>query len=539
MSIEDDLNQLYDRLESAPPHPVWISLVPRDQALAQAKTTGPLQGFTFAVKDNIDVAGLPTTAGCPAYAYRPEKTAFAVQRLLDAGAILIGKTNMDQFATGLVGTRSPFGACSSAYNEKYISGGSSSGSAVAVANGTVRFALGTDTAGSGRVPAAFNNLVGLKPSRGLISTAGVVPACRSLDCVSIFAKTLDDAAAVLAVAQGFDPDDPFSRKPASVATAQPTRYGVPTELEFFGNTEYGSLYQEKVEALKRAGATIVPFDLTPFLEAARLLYGGPYVAERFAAVGQFAKANAAAMDPTVAQIVLGAEKYTAAEAYSALYRLNELKQATAPLWKQFDLMLLPTAPTTYTIEDVQHDPIRLNANLGYYTNFVNLLDLSAVAIPAGFTQDGLPFGVTLIAPAFHEPMLLNQKPVGIELAVLGAHLTGQPLNWQLTDRGAKLVRTVKTTGDYKLFALTNTEPRKPGLIRVPGFAGPGIEAEIWNLSAEAFGSFIAAIPPPLGIGTCQMNDGSAVKCFICEPYAVEGMPDITHYGGWRNYCIRP
>ena len=408
-----------------------------------------------------------------------------------------------------------------------------------MASGLVDFALGPDPAGSGRVPAAFNNIVGLKPTRGLISTSGVLPACRSLDCVSLFAKPPETAGTLLAIAQGFDPADPFSRKAPPVHTFKATRYGVPAQLEFFGNTEYERLYGRKVEELKQSGATIVEFDLAPFLEAARLLYGGPYVAERFASVGEFAKSNSAAMDPTVAQIVLASEKHTAAEAYSAMYRLAAIKQITEPVWKHFDLMLLPTAPTTYTIEQVQNDPIRLNANLGYYTNFVNLLDLSALAIPAGFTAQGLPFGVTLIAPGFQEGMLLNQPPNGIELAVLGAHLTGQPLNFQLTERNARLIRTVKTTSDYKLFALTNTKPQKPGLIRVPGFAGPGIEAEIWSLSAEAFGSFVAAIPAPLGIGTAQMNDGTTVKCFICEPYAVEGMPDITHFGGWRNYSIKP
>ncbi len=535
MSIEDVIHKLYDRLESAPLNPVWICLVPREQALQQAKTAGPLQGMTFAVKDNFDVAGLPTTAACPAYSYQPKQTAFAVQRLLDAGAVLIGKTNMDQFATGLVGTRSPFGACHSVFDERYISGGSSSGSAVAVASGLVTFGLGTDTAGSGRVPAAFNNIVGLKPTRGLISTSGVVPACRSLDCVSIFARTVEDAAAVLAVAQDYDSADPFSRRPVSVTARKPTRYGVPTKLEFFGDSEYERLYRAEIERLRKSGATIVSFDLEPFLEAARLLYGGPYVAERFAAVGEFAKANADGMDQTVAKIILGAEKYTAAEAYAASYRLASLKQETEPLWTQFDQMLLPTAPTTYTIEEVNADPIRLNAHLGYYTNFVNLMDLSAVAVPAGFTSQGLPFGVTLIAPAFHEASLLNQRSTGIELAVLGAHLTGQPLNSQLTERKAVLVRTVKTAPDYKLYALTNTKPQKPGLIRVPGFAGPGVEAEIWSLSAEAFGTFVAAVPPPLGIGTCEMNDGTTVKCFICEPYAVNGMADITHFAGWRNY----
>ncbi len=535
------IDEVYDRLEASPLHPVWISLVPREQALQQAQTPGPLQGIPFAVKDNTDVAGLPTTAACPAFSYVPKKTAFAVQRLLDAGAVLIGKTNMDQFATGLVGTRTPFGACHSVFDDRYISGGSSSGSAIAVANGTVSFALGTDTAGSGRVPAAFNNIVGLKPTRGLISTSGVVPACRSLDCVSIFANSCADAQAVLDTVSGFDREDPFSRAPLRRTTSRPVRYGVPRrdQLQFFGNSEYERLYWAKVDTL----GDVVEFDLQPFLDAAQLLYGGPYVAERFAAVGEFTKANSRTMDSTVAAIILGSERFTAVEAYRASYRLAEISQKTKPYWDQFDIMLLPTTPTIYTIEEVSRNPLQFNSNLGYYTNFVNLLDLSAVAIPAGFTESGLPFGVTLIAPAFHDKQLLAvasgrtefEPENAIQLAVLGAHLSGQPLNGQLTSRGARLVRTVKTAGDYKLYALTNTSPQKPGLIRTPGFEGPGIEAEIWSLSPEAFGTFVAAIPPPLGIGTCEMSDSTAVKGFICEPFAVIGMQDITHFGGWRNY----
>ncbi len=544
MKANISINEIYDRLESGSLNPVWISLVSREQAMQQAETPGPLQGIPFAVKDNMDVAGMPTTAACPAFSYVPEKTAFAVQRLLNAGAVLIGKTNMDQFATGLVGTRSPFGACHSVFGDRYISGGSSSGSAIAVASGTVSFALGTDTAGSGRVPAAFNNIVGFKPTKGLISTSGVVPACRSLDCVSIFANSCDDAQAVFDVAASFDPEDPFSRKPVAQTVHGPTRYAVPRrdQLQFFGNAEYERLYWQKVATLEH----VVEFDLQPFLDAAQLLYGGPYVAERFAAVGEFAKANARDMDPTVAAIILGSEKFTAAEAYKASYRLAVIAQATKSCWNQFDVMLLPTTPTTYTIEEVRRSPVELNSNLGYYTNFVNLLDLSAVAIPAGFTNEGLPFGVTLISPAFQDKQLLAlgsgrtepEPEQAIQLAVLGAHLSGQPLNHQLISRGARLMRTVKTASDYKLYALTNTTPQKPGLIRVPGFNGPGIEAEIWSLSPESFGTFVAAIPPPLGIGTCQMSDGTAVKGFICEPFAVIGMQDITHFGGWRNYLRR-
>jgi allophanate hydrolase len=566
------INSIYDRIESEPLHPVWITVTPRAEALAQASPLTspqlPLYGIPFAIKDNIDFAGLPTTAACPAFAYTPQKSAFVVDRLQQAGAILIGKTNLDQFATGLVGVRSPHGACSSVFDRKYISGGSSSGSAVAVASGLVTFSLGTDTAGSGRVPAAFNNIVGLKPSRGLLSTSGVVPACRSLDCVSIFALSCADANLIFEVAKAADVEDPFSRVSPPVSKTPPAawRIGVPRsdQLEFLGNQEYDRLYSKTLADLRQEGHSLVEIDLTPFSAAAQLLYAGPYVAERFAAVGSFVKTHTDSVDPTVAAIVSASERWTAAEAYQASYRLKTLTQETLQIWKMIDVLLLPTAPTTYTIEEVRHDPVTLNSNLGYYTNFVNLLDLCGVAVPAGFTSTGLPFGVTAIGPTFSEAALLgfahgiqqSQAPIAgrhisnvadtpppsaaalagwISLGVVGAHLSGQPLNYQLVERGAKLLRTTTTAPDYKFYALTNTKPAKPGLIRVPGFVGPGIEIEVWTIHESQFGSFVAAVPPPLSIGTCTLADGSSVKGFLCEPYAVASMPEITQLGRWRSY----
>lgn len=578
LSPEDVLNDIYDRIESAPLHPVWITLVPRAVALARAKalaaisSTLPLYGIPFAVKDNIDVLGLPTTAGCPAYTYTPSQTAFVAERLQSAGALLIGKTNMDQFATGLVGTRSPYGACSSVFDDRYISGGSSSGSAVAVASGLVTFALGTDTAGSGRVPAAFNNIVGLKPSRGVLSASGVVPACRSLDCVSIFALSCADASTVFDAARAVDPADPFSRpwSPSPVPFSASPRLGIPkpTQLDFFGNEEYERLYRETVSLLAKDRCEVIEIDFTPFRKVAELLYEGPYVAERFTAVGEWIKAHGSEVDPMVGSIILASEKFTAAQAYEAQYRLRELAQQIISIWNKIDLLLLPTTPTTYRIEDVRRDPMQLNSNLGYYTNFVNLLDLCGVAVPAGFSTSGLPFGVTAVGPAFSESVLLafahriqhalvpfSGKEVAkvpefvsadsfigdgwIKLGVVGAHLSGQPLNHQLRDRGAKLLRTTKTAHDYQCFALTNTKPAKPGLVRVPGFEGPGIEIEVWLIPEAQFGSFVAAVPPPLSIGTCELADGERIKGFLCEPYAIVGMPEITQLGSWRQYLQTP
>jgi allophanate hydrolase len=529
---------------------VWIAQVSRESF---PHKSGPLSGLTFAIKDNIDLAGVPTTAGCPAYAYSPARSAPVVERLIDAGAVPLGKTNMDQFATGLVGTRSPYGACSSVFDERYISGGSSSGSAVAVASGQVNFALGTDTAGSGRVPAAFNNLVGMKPTRGLLSTTGVVPACRSLDCVTILTRTSADARRVFEIAQGFDPADPYSRVPtpgqgAAPWAAGPFRFGVPTadRLEFFGDREAALLYRKAVADLESLGGARVEIDYALFRAAADLLYSGPWVAERLAAIGPFLERHAGDMNPVVRDIIAGARRFTAVDAFQAEYKLRELRRATEAEWARMDVLVLPTTGTIYTHEAVAADPVRLNTNLGYYTNFVNLLDLAAIAVPAGFRPNGLPFGISIIGPAFTDLGLLAlasrhlREPVDeavpgcIAVAVLGAHLSGQPLNWQLTQRGARLLKTCRTAPGYRFYALEGAIP-KPGLIRQEGFTGPGIEVEIWAVPEDRFGGFVAAVPPPLGIGNATLDNGDTVKCFICEPYALANAREITHFGGWRKY----
>jgi allophanate hydrolase len=571
----DVIGTVYSKIQADPPAPVWISLSPRKNAIARGRelyndslaTALPLYGVPFAVKDNIDVEGLPTTAGCPAYAYAPARNAGVVQSLVEAGAIPIGKTNLDQFATGLVGTRTPHGACSSVYDARYISGGSSSGSAVAVASGLVSFALGTDTAGSGRVPAAFNNLVGLKPTRGLLTTTGVVPACRSLDCVSIFARTCHDAHTVWLAARGFDATDPYSRVARTGEGAAPWiggafRLGVPArgQLEFFGDDEAAGLYAKAVRDFERMGGQRVEIDFSIFRAAADLLYSGPWVAERLAAIAPFLESHAAELDPVVLTIISGASRFSAVEAFQAEYKLRELRRSTEAEWERMDVMLLPTTGTIYTHDEIASDPIRLNTNLGYYTNFVNLLDLAAVAVPAGFRTNGLPFGVSVIGPAFSDEGLLavadrfhrsqtfvagprvdlgQYAPECIAVAVVGAHLSGQPLNRQLVERGARLIKTCRTTGEYRFYALDGTIPPKPGLVRAPGFQGAGIEVEVWAMPSDQLGSFVAAIPPPLGIGSVALDTGETVKCFIVEPYAVTNATEITAHGGWRNYLTQP
>ena len=559
----DVVHAIYKRIQEAGKRPIWIETVPLESMLARAAALEanpsarnlPLYGIPFAVKDNIDVAGMPTTAGCPAYAYAPAVNAFVVQRLLDVGAILVGKTNLDQFATGLVGVRSPYGACSSAFDKRYISGGSSSGSAVAVAKSLVSFSLGTDTAGSGRVPAAFNNLVGMKPTRGLLSMSGVVPACRSLDCVSVFATSASDSKNVLAAVASPDVSDWSSREREVGDGASPWlsgrfRFGVPplSQLEFFGDTAAASLFATAIARMESIGGVPAEMDYAPFLETAQLLYSGPWVAERLAAIEPFLRSNPDAIHPVVRSIIQGAAKHTAVDAFRAAYRLQGLKRDAESEWAKMDVLLLPTTGTTYMIEQVEADPVQLNTNLGYYTNFVNLMDLAAVAVPAGFRENGLPFGVSLIGRAFSDNALLHlagrflgeaasepETPGCIPIAVLGAHLEGQPLNKQLTSRGARLMKTCRTAADYRFYALRDTKPPKPGLVHEPGFHGPGIEVEIWAVPEHTFGSFVAEVPPPLAIGNARMDDGSWMKCFVCEPYAVYGSKEITALGGWRVY----
>jgi allophanate hydrolase len=637
----------------APDRRAWITILPRERLLEYATALAardpeslPLYGVPFAIKDNIDLEGVPTTAGCPDYAYIPSRSAFVVAKLIEAGAIPVGKTNLDQFATGLVGTRSPYGAGRNSFDPMYISGGSSSGSALAVAMGLVSFSLGTDTAGSGRVPAAFNNIVGLKATCGALSTSGVVPACRSLDCVSIFALTASDAGRVYDVTAVFDPEDSYARvmdAPAapiasvafadrdaaetsseraagkvvsgpggSIASPAPSssafRFGVPraSQLEFFGDAEYTRLFSETAARLESLGGRRVEIDFEPFLATARLLYEGPWVAERYCAVGEFLERQPNSLHPVTRQIISGGRYATAADAFRAQYRLMELQRAAERAWISMDVLVTPTAGTIYRIDAVESEPIRLNSNLGYYTNFVNLLDLAAVAVPAGFRGDGLPFGVTLVGRAGTDARLLGladrlhraaDVPLGalsiaipplspsgtavrvnlgpaptalngpgtfsisdtalpsttpggaatpgtlavpgtpedrISVAVCGAHMQGLPLNQQLTSRNATLVSRTRTAPKYKFYALPGGPPHRPGLVRV-ATGGASVELEVWSVPASHFGSFVAGIPTPLGIGRVELESGEHVPGFLCESYATAAATDITALGSWRRY----
>ncbi|MSP74655.1 MAG: allophanate hydrolase [Rhodospirillaceae bacterium] len=568
LDVRQVVEEVLQRIAVAGDDKVWISRAPdaalRAQAAALDARRGeieklPLYGVPFAVKDNIDVAGLATTAACPGYAYEPQISAEVVKRLVDAGAIVIGKTNLDQFATGLVGVRSPYGVPRNPFDASFIPGGSSSGSAVAVSSGLVSFSLGTDTAGSGRVPAGFNNIVGLKPTPGLFSNAGVVPACASLDCVSVFALSCADADAVLGVA---------CAPQATPAIGKTFRFGVPKPLEFFGDEAYAALYAEAVEKLKALGGTAVEFDYSPFRDAAQLLYAGPWVAERTAAVGAFIEGagDEAKVWPTTRQIVVGGRKYSAVDAFEGQYRLAELKKRAAAEMQGLDFLALPTAGTVYRLADLEREPVLYNSHLGHYTNFVNFFGLSGLALPFGFRPDGLPFGITLIAGAFAERTLLAfgarwqravPLPLGktasrlpapahdpvvaedrVSIAVVGAHMSGLPLNGQLTELGGRQESAGKTAPIYRFYALPGGPPHRPGMIRVTdGVEGGGgaIDLEVWSLPADKVGAFVAKIPAPLGLGTVTLADGSGVLGFLCETYAVATARDITSLGGWRAY----
>lgn len=564
----------YDRLEATSDPGIFITLVPREAALGAARALPPfdpvglpLWGLPFAVKDNIDVAGLPTTAGCPDYAYTPAATAFAVERLLAAGAILIGKTNLDQFATGLVGVRTPYPVPRNPFDPTRVPGGSSSGSAVAVARGIVAFALGTDTAGSGRVPAALNNLVGLKPSLGAVSTRGIFPACRTLDCVSVFAPTVDDAWRVYAVMAGEDAADPYSRPVplGSVASATPhATIGVPDPASLSLDDDAArQAWTEALRQLEALGASLVPVDLRPFFDAARLLYGGPWVAERHAAIRRFLDSSPEAIHPVTRRIIEGANAFSATDAFEAAYRLAALKRGTEPIWRGIDALAVPSVPCFPTLAELEGDPYGPNARLGLYTNFVNLLDLAALAVPGPFRPDGLPAGVTLIGPrgsdarlaalgrALHAsagrslgvttvamPALGPAASDGdglIEIAVVGAHLSGMPLNRELTTLGGVFRRAVRTQPTYRLYALAGGAPKRPGLLRAAEGVGVAIETEVWALPLEGFGRFVAAIPSPLGIGTLDLADGTRPKGFLVEPEGLTGAEDISDWGGWRAF----
>jgi allophanate hydrolase len=544
----------------------WISRFDREALLEAARVvdvrvaTGevlPLAGVPFAVKDNIDVAGLDTTAACPSFGYRPTESAMVVQRLVEAGAICIGKTNLDQFATGLNGTRSPHGAPRNVYNLAYVSGGSSSGSSVAVAAGLVAFALGTDTAGSGRVPAAFNHLIGFKPSRGRWSNNGLVPACKTLDCITVLASTVADVRLVDDVVAGFDPADAFSAEVAD-RPRDLRRIGVPRpdQRVWFGDLESERFYDRALASLVSGGAEIVEIDMAPLKEAAQLLYEGPWVAERTAAMAAVLATDPVDLDPVVREVVSVGQHMRAVDLFNGIYRLADLRRIADTLWETIDLIVLPTTGTTYRVAELRAAPIALNSNLGAYTNFVNLLDMAAVAVPAGARHNGTGFGITLVGPAGTDRALLSAgetyleaahlaapPPLDLEgrmqtvkLAVVGAHLKDMPLHWQLTSREAVFVEATQTAPNYRLYAMADSVPPKPALVHSEN--GAAIAVEVYELDVAAFGSFVAEVPPPLAIGTVTLTDGSSVKGFVSEPRATLGAEDITALGGWRAYIAR-
>jgi allophanate hydrolase len=575
---EDIVARSFARIRAHADPAIFIALREEADVLAEARELAraadkalPLYGMPLAVKDNIDVSGLPTTAACPAYTYRPAKDATAVARLRAAGALVLGKTNLDQFATGLVGVRTPYGVPRNLFDAKLIPGGSSSGSAVAVGAGLVPLALGTDTAGSGRVPATFSNIVGLKPSRGLVSAAGVVPACRTLDCVSVLAFTVDDAMAALGALAGADPADPFSR-PRLVRAVGPmpegVRLGAPIAGQrlFFGDRAAEAAYQAALADFANLGARIVEIDIEPFYAAARLLYEGPWVAERYLTARALIASSPESLHPVTRQIILAGAHGTAADAFAAFYQLADLRRVRDRTFSAIDALVVPTAPTIYTIDEVFADPIGLNSRLGTYTNFANLLDMCGLAVPASMRADGTPFGVTLLAPAGEEPALAaigrefhraTHLPLGalthpqpplarpaapgpaeIPLAVVGAHLSGMPLNGELRAAGARLIERAATAPHYRLYALSGARPPKPGLLRVKNGAGAAVEVEVWALSEAAFGRFVAAVPPPLSIGTLELGDGRTVKGYLVEVEAIAGARDISSFGGWRAFVAQ-
>ncbi|TCL68308.1 allophanate hydrolase [Rhizobium sp. BK251] len=574
-SVAEMIETAFARISAADDPGIFIHLARKDELLAEAAALGafdpvakPLWGVPFAVKDNIDVAGMPTTAGCPDFAFRPQVDATVVRILREAGALVIGKSNLDQFATGLVGVRTPYPVPRNAIDPRLVPGGSSSGSAVATARGIVSFALGTDTAGSGRIPAGLNNIVGLKPSVGALSTTGVLPACRTLDCVSIFALTVDDAWKVFALAASQDSSDVYSRAMAATGygVSPPVlTVGVPAKVDRrFFDAEMEAAYETAVQMLATLGHRIVEVPFDDFYDVANLLYEGAWVAERYAAIKPFFDLREASLHPVTRKIYGGAKTLSAADAFNGFYALQALKKKLAPLIASVDLFCVPTAPAHYSLTDLEAEPIRENSRLGTYTNFVNLLDMCGIAVPAGKRGDGLPSSVTLLAAAGRDGLPASlardmQQAAGIslgatgwplpaptiapvplreetiEIVVVGAHLSGMPLNGQLQTLGARFDRSVRTRKSYRLYALAGQNPPKPGLIRVEDAQGAEIDTEVWQLTPEAFGRFVAAIPSPLGVGTIALADGSSAKGFLVEAAALKDASDITGYGGWRSY----
>jgi allophanate hydrolase len=575
---EDVMENIRERAKEYKDHNIWIHLLPQiEQSIwleglkDKSLETHPLWGIPFVIKDNIDLTGVPTTAACKKFAYTPKVSAQVVQQLIDAGAIPVGKANLDQFATGLNGTRSPYGPCHNSFNYDYVSGGSSSGSAVSVALGLASFSLGTDTAGSGRIPACFNNLIGVKPSIGLLSATGLVPACRSLDCITIFSYNTDDANLVLSVAEGFDGRDGYSRP--NPFKNQARQYGLRTgsltvgvipehQLKFFDDKGYQKAYEDTLEKLKGEGFIFKEIDFAPFDEIAELLYEGPWVSERYIAAQPLIDDDPYAVFPVVREIIASGGKASAISLFKSQYRINDLKQVCLAQMAQVDCLLTPTAGRHFTIAEMLDNPIKHNSELGYYTNFMNLLDLASIAVPTMMTESDMPFGITLVGSTFSDRELMsianriqqalplkkgalgsiatpkNKTPVTstktIDVMVCGAHLTGQPLNWQLVERGASLKTKTKTTASYRMYALAGGPPLRPGLI-LDKEKGLAIEVEVWTIPTENFGSFVAGIPAPLGIGKVTLENNNQVSGFICEPIGIEGAEEITHFGGWKSY----
>ena len=527
----------------------------------------PLYGVPFAIKDNIDLAGVPTTAACPAFAYTPETSATIVEQLIALGAVPLGKTNLDQFATGLNGTRSPYGECRNSVHPDYPSGGSSAGSALAVALGLCSFALGTDTAGSGRVPAALNNLVGLKASKGLISTAGVVPACRTLDCVTFFTATAAEASQLLALTARLDPRDEYSRRNplwndgSAFGQIKTFRFGIPQHLEFLGCAESPALFAATIEHLKALGGEPVEIDFEPFLEAARLLYEGPWVAERYSVAGELIEQQPDAVLPVIKAVLEKAPGTTAVQLFQAQYRLQQLKAVCDRTLAEVDCVLTPAYPRPVTLAELHAEPVKRNSDLGYYTNFMNMLDYAAVAVPAAVMHNSLPWGVTLFGRVFTDQYLLSladalQRQTDLTLVggnaitgpvprnparndrakvvVCGAHLDGLPLNWQLRQRGGRLLEATQSSPDYRLYALAGGPLLRPGMVRVTE-GGAAIAVEVWDIPSSELGSFLTGIPAPLGLGKVQLADGCWETGFICDAYGLDGAEDITRFGGWKAW----
>ncbi|WP_417672067.1 allophanate hydrolase [Roseibium sp.] len=574
------VEEVYRRIDAVGDPGIFIHLLDKDDVLAAASDLGepdpasPLWGIPFVIKDNIDAAGKPTTAGCPAYEFTADEDAFVVARLKAAGALLIGKTNLDQFATGLVGVRSPFPPPLNSVDPAIVPGGSSSGSAVAVGHGIVTFSLGTDTAGSGRVPAAMNNIVGLKPTLGALSATGVVPACRTLDTISIFALTVSDAYEAFRAATAFDPQDAYSKSVTAGPLGAPPpslKIGIPNSetIEFFGDAVQAQSFADAADLLKSLGATIEEIDFTPFYEVAEMLYEGAWVAERHTVIEDLMATRSEDVHPVTQQVVGAALNLTATDAFRGIYRLKELARKADGILETVDLLCVPTVPTFYSVQDLEDDPIGPNSRYGTYTNFVNLLDMCGLAVPIAPRSDGRPGNVTLLANAGEDALLAalgckleaasshmlgattwtlpdtnaslppHTMPGEIALAVCGAHMSGMPLNHEMTARGARFLETAQTTDAYRFYALAGGPPFRPGLVRSDDGKGGKIDLEIWAMPLAQVGSFLASIPAPLGLGTLDLADGRTVQGFQCEAAGTKGARDITDLKSWRTFMASP